>query len=202
MFSFSSVLPSLRTSLPVRRGIVLLFSTVLLAGTVACDSNDPGGDETDTPDRGYQVTISGAVSLEESGLAQFTDPRDSDVIGWQFTVELTKAAPIVWQDEDYYFNVFVSNRQFESLPSSGSYDVVSYFEEDSADEFSGEFSLSPTDGDGDYVRLGATSGTVTFTSVADERLQGEVQFTGTRGDTGETVTVEGTFNATRAVPTI
>jgi hypothetical protein len=148
------------------------------------------------------VTVSGAVSLKESGLAQFTDPRDSDATGWQFTVELTRAAPIRWQGDDYYFNVFVSNRQLASLPSSESYNMVSYFDEDSADEFSGEFSLSPADGDGDYVRFEATSGTVTFSSVEDERLKGDVEFTGTRADTGDTVTVKGSFNATRAIPTI
>jgi hypothetical protein len=202
MFAFSSLPTSLRGSVPVRRGVALLAGALLLAFTVACDSNGSGGDDSDTPERGYQVTVSGAVSLKESGLAQFTDPRDSDATGWQFTVELTRAAPIRWQGDDYYFNVFVSNRQLASLPSSESYNMVSYFDEDSADEFSGEFSLSPADGDGDYVRFEATSGTVTFSSVEDERLKGDVEFTGTRADTGDTVTVKGSFNATRAIPTI
>lgn len=202
MLSFSARSFRIPVRSLLRRGGVLLFGVALLTVTVACNSNDPGGNEPDGIEAGFNVTVSGAVSLEELGLAQFSDPRDSDATGWQFTVELTKAAPIVWQNEDYYFEVFISNRQLESLPSSGSYNMVSYFEESSDDEFSGEFSLSPANGGEGYVRFEATSGTVTFTSVERERLQGEVQFTGTRRDTGDTVTVEGTFNAARAIPTI
>jgi hypothetical protein len=189
----------LRATLPVLLGgLALLFLGCDGGGSAGGD--DPGGATLD--EGGYTATISGAVTLDETGLAQFTDPADSDAPGWQFTIELTKAAPIAWKNGDYYFDVFVSNRQLEALPSTGSYDIVSYFEEDLASEFSGEFSLSPADGGDGYVRFEATSGTVTIASVGTDRIQGEVEFTGVRGDTGDTVTVEATFNAERAQPTL
>lgn len=183
----------------------ILVAALVLGLTVACDSGDSSTEEDDESvlaDGGFTATISGAASFEETGLAQFSDPADSDAPGWQFTVELTKAAPIQWQGRDYYFEVFVSNRQLKALPSSGSYSMASYFDEDGTDQYSGEFSLSPANGGEGYVRFEATGGTVTFTSVETDRTEGEVEFTGTRYETEETVNVKATFNATRAVPTI
>ena len=183
-------------------GAYLCLGLLILMGTAACDSvdsDDPGGDPSDGS---FEATISGAVDMSTEGRAQFSDPRDSDATGWQFTIELIKSDPITQDGQGYYFEVFVSNRQLEALPEPGTYDMVSYFNEDAPDLFSGEFSLSPTDGEGEYIRFEAVDGQVEFTDVSREGISGSVTFTGEKADTGETVSVSGTFNATRAIPTI
>ena len=183
-------------------GACLCLSLVILTGIAACDSAESGEPEGELAAGTFEATISGEVDLSTDGVAQFTDPRDSDATGWQFTIEMIKSAPITLQERDYYFEVFVSNRQLGALPEPGTYEMSSYFSEGSPDTFTGEFSLSPANGGEGYIRFEAMDGQVEFTEVAREGISGSVEFTGEKADTGETVTVSGTFNATRAIPTI
>jgi hypothetical protein len=168
---------------------------------VACDSGDSNGDGPAVNGE-YSVSVEGTVQLSSSGLAQFTDPNDSDQPGWRFTIELTEAAPVTWNNQEYYFETFISNPQLEQRPQTGTFDMVSYFAPGSVDTFSGEMSLSPVDGEGEYIRFEADDGTLTISDASSDRIEGTVEFTGIRRATGDEVTVSGTFTAQRALPTI
>jgi hypothetical protein len=194
----------------LRRPIVLLIVTVAVLGAGSACSDGRAAQTTSESAAGprshvngtYTATVTGALKMESSGAAQFTDPRDSDAPGWQFTVEMTEPAPVTWQGKSYLLKVFVANRQLDGMPEAGTFDVVSYFSPGSPDTYNAELSLSPPAGGEGYVRFQAMEGEITVRSVSEERIEGTVEFTGERPETGSTATVNATFQAVLSEPTI
>jgi hypothetical protein len=192
------------------RPITILIVTVAVLGAGSACSDGRAAEATTESAAGpgshvdgtYTATVTGALQMESSGAAQFTDPRDSDAPGWQFTIEMTEPAPVTWQGKSYLLKVFVANRQLDGMPEAGTFDVVTYFSPGSPDTYNAELSLSPPAGGEEYVRFQAMEGEITVRSVSEERIEGTVQFTGERPKTGNTATVDATFQAVLSEPTI
>ncbi len=194
---------------------LLIVALTMLGADAACsggtaDDTPTGSAQHDEPmaapashtEGTYTATVTGAVQMELSGAAQFTDPRDSDAPGWQFTIEMTEPAPVTWKGESYLLKVFVANRQLDGMPEAGTFDVVSYFSPGSPDTYNAELSLSPPAGGEEYVRFQAMEGQITFRAVSEESIAGTIEFTGERPETGNTATVDATFQAVLSAPTI
>lgn len=188
--------------------IVVVSLTVLGTGSACSDGRaaDATTESAAGPgshvDGTYTATVTGALQMESSGAAQFTDPRDSDAPGWQFTIEMIEPAPVTWQGKSYLLKLFVANRQLDGMPEAGTFDVVSYFSPGSPDTYNAELSLSPPAGGEEYVRFQAMEGEITVRFVSDEKIEGTVEFTGERPETGSTATVNATFQAVLSAPTI
>jgi hypothetical protein len=188
---------------------ILIVTVAVLGAGSACSDGRAAEATTESAagpgshvDGTYTATVTGALQMESSGAAQFTDPRDSDAPGWQFTIEMTEPAPVTWQGKSYLLKVFVANRQLDGMPEAGTFDVVTYFSPGSPDTYNAELSLSPPAGGEEYVRFQAMEGEITVRSVSEERIEGTVQFTGERPKTGNTATVDATFQAVLSEPTI